>query len=157
MHPLNILSKAQLNQVQDVSQKVTLHHPNSHSIAMNGLFKYNGLRLIHLCFKLVGSSQTRPFWSMCIREKWHVMLKPKLCSYKWTCSKLILHIYIVNSEYANGSFVIHNLWITGYSPLMNTFWEYPFLSTPIRISPVNKRLRNFGQIQFIAKSHLCTE
>ena len=29
MHTLNILSKAQINQVQDVSQKVTLHRPNS--------------------------------------------------------------------------------------------------------------------------------
>ena len=49
-------------------------------------------------------------------------------------------------------YVIHSIWITGYSPLMNTLWEYPFLSTPIQTSPVNKRLRNFGPIQFIAKS-----
>ena len=29
MHSLIILSKAQINQVQDVSQKVTLHRPNT--------------------------------------------------------------------------------------------------------------------------------
>ena len=44
MHSLNILSKAQINQVQDVSQKVTLHRPNSITKAMDGLFKYNGNR-----------------------------------------------------------------------------------------------------------------
>ena len=30
---------------------------------------------------------------MCIRERWHVMQKPKLCSYKWACSKLIMHMH----------------------------------------------------------------
>ena len=33
MHSLNILSKAQINQVQDANQKVTLHRPNSITIA----------------------------------------------------------------------------------------------------------------------------
>ena len=33
--------QAQINQVQDVSQKVTLHRPNSIPKAMDGLFKYN--------------------------------------------------------------------------------------------------------------------
>ena len=36
---LIILSKAQINQVQDVSQKVTLLRPNSVTKAMDGLFK----------------------------------------------------------------------------------------------------------------------
>ena len=36
--------KAQINQVEDVSQKVTLHRPNSIAKAMDGLFKYNGNR-----------------------------------------------------------------------------------------------------------------
>ena len=40
MHSLNILSKAQINKVQDVSQKVTLLRPNSITKAMDGLFKY---------------------------------------------------------------------------------------------------------------------
>ena len=31
--------QAQINQVQGVSQKVTLHHPSSITKAMNGLFK----------------------------------------------------------------------------------------------------------------------
>ena len=43
MHSLNILSKAQINQVQDVSQKVTLYRLNSISKAMDGLFKYDSL------------------------------------------------------------------------------------------------------------------
>ena len=34
---LNILSKAQINQVQDVHQKLTLHRPNSITKAMDGL------------------------------------------------------------------------------------------------------------------------
>ena len=40
-------------------------------------------------------------------------------------------------------------------PLKNgicTTSEYFFLITPIQILPVNKRLRNLGRIQFIAKS-----
>ena len=41
MHSLDILSKAQINPVQDASLKVTLHHPNSITEAMDGLFKYN--------------------------------------------------------------------------------------------------------------------
>ena len=44
MHALDILSKAQTNQVQDASQKVTLHRANSITKAMNGLLKYNGDR-----------------------------------------------------------------------------------------------------------------
>ena len=32
------------------------------------------------------------------------------------------------------------------------FLRLPLSVTPVRILPVNKRLRNFGQIQFIAKS-----
>ena len=44
MHSLNILSKVQMNQVQDVSQKVTLHRSYSITKAMDGLFKYNGNR-----------------------------------------------------------------------------------------------------------------
>ena len=35
------LSKAQVNQVQNVSQKLTLHRPNSIIKAMDVLFKYN--------------------------------------------------------------------------------------------------------------------
>ena len=38
------LSKAQINQVQDVSQKITLHRPTSITKGMYGLFKYNGNR-----------------------------------------------------------------------------------------------------------------
>ena len=37
MYFLNILSKAQINQVQDVDQKITLHHPNLITKAMDGL------------------------------------------------------------------------------------------------------------------------
>ena len=44
MHSLGILSKAQINQVIDASQKVKLHRPNSITKAMDGLFKYNGNR-----------------------------------------------------------------------------------------------------------------
>ena len=40
MHHAYILSKAQMNKVKDVSQNVTLHHPNSLNKAMDGLFKY---------------------------------------------------------------------------------------------------------------------
>ena len=32
------------------------------------------------------------------------------------------------------------------------FWRLPFSATPIRILSVNKIIRNFGHIQFIAKS-----
>ena len=39
---LNILSKAQINQIQDNSQKITLHRPNLITKAMDGLFKYYG-------------------------------------------------------------------------------------------------------------------
>ena len=42
MHSLDILSKAQINQVQDAIQEVILHCPNSIIKAMAGLFKYNG-------------------------------------------------------------------------------------------------------------------
>ena len=67
MHSLNILSKAQINQVQDVDQKVTLHRPNSIIKVMDGLFKNNENPA---CFprKLVGTSQNHSFHSMCIRE-----------------------------------------------------------------------------------------
>ena len=41
MDNLNILSKAQINQVESFSQKVALHRPNSITKAMYGLFKYN--------------------------------------------------------------------------------------------------------------------
>ena len=41
MLSLNILSKVQINEVQDVSQKVTFHRPISITKAMGGLFKYN--------------------------------------------------------------------------------------------------------------------
>ena len=44
LHSLYILSKVQINQVNDVSQKVTLHHPNSLIKAMYFLFNYNGNR-----------------------------------------------------------------------------------------------------------------
>ena len=40
MHSMNMLSKAQINQVQDARQKVTLQRPNS-TKAMGGLLKYN--------------------------------------------------------------------------------------------------------------------
>ena len=46
MHSLDILSNAQINQVQDASQTVTFHRPNSISKAMDGLFKYNGYRAL---------------------------------------------------------------------------------------------------------------
>ena len=41
MHSLNILNKVQINKVQDVSQKCTLHRPNSITKVMNDFFKYN--------------------------------------------------------------------------------------------------------------------
>ena len=41
---------------------------------------------------------------------------------------------------------------TGYAPLTNIFLDYPFLSCLYKFSPVNKRLRNLGRIQFIPKS-----
>ena len=44
MLSLDILSKAQINLVQDASQEVTLHLPNSITKAIDGLFKYNGNR-----------------------------------------------------------------------------------------------------------------
>ena len=44
MHSLNILSIAQINQVQDVSQIVTLQRPYSITKVMDGFFKYNGNR-----------------------------------------------------------------------------------------------------------------
>ena len=42
MYSLNILSKPQINEVQDVSQKIMLHSPNSITKAVFGLFKHNG-------------------------------------------------------------------------------------------------------------------
>ena len=44
MHSLSILSKAQINLVKHVSQKVALHCPDSLTKAMDGLFKYIGNR-----------------------------------------------------------------------------------------------------------------
>ena len=44
MYSFDILSKAQINQVQDASQKVTLHFPNLIAKVMDGLFNYNGNR-----------------------------------------------------------------------------------------------------------------
>ena len=44
MHSLSILSKAQINYVKHVSQKVTLYRPDSLTKAMDGLFKYIGNR-----------------------------------------------------------------------------------------------------------------
>ena len=46
MHSLDILSKAQINPVQDVSQKITLHRPNSITKGMDGLFKYDENRVL---------------------------------------------------------------------------------------------------------------
>ena len=40
MHSLRILSKAQINKVKQVSQKVALHRPDSLTKALDGLFKY---------------------------------------------------------------------------------------------------------------------
>ena len=37
------------------------------------------------------------------------------------------------------------------------FLKLPLSVTPIRIIPVNKRLRNLGRIQFIAKSSIYTK
>ena len=44
MHSLSILSKAQINLVKYVSQKIKLQRPNSQTKAMGGLFKYIGNR-----------------------------------------------------------------------------------------------------------------
>ena len=44
MHSLGILSKAQINWVKHVSQKVALHRPDLLTKAMDGLFKYIGNR-----------------------------------------------------------------------------------------------------------------
>ena len=44
MHSLNTLMKAQINQIQDVSQKVTMHRAYSNTQAMDDLFKYNILK-----------------------------------------------------------------------------------------------------------------
>ena len=49
---------SQTNQVQDASQKVTLHRPYSITKAMVGLFKYNENRLIRSCVKVVGHLKT---------------------------------------------------------------------------------------------------
>ena len=70
LHSSNILSKAQINQVQDVSQKVIMHCPYSIAKAMDGLFKYNGNRTwfapaLSLWDHLINHS----FHSMGIREK----------------------------------------------------------------------------------------
>ena len=40
MHSMNILSKAQIIQVQNVNQKVTLHRPYSLFEAVDDLLKY---------------------------------------------------------------------------------------------------------------------
>ena len=40
----------------------------------------------------------------------------------------------------------------GICTALEYFLKLPLSVTPIRIIPVNKRLRNLGQIQFIAKS-----
>ena len=49
MHSLSILSEAQINWVKYVSQKVTLHRPDSIRMAMDGLFKYIGYRARFAC------------------------------------------------------------------------------------------------------------
>ena len=40
MDSMDILGKAQINYVQNFSQKVTLHRPNSLTKGIAGLFKY---------------------------------------------------------------------------------------------------------------------
>ena len=60
---------------------------------------------------------------------------------------------MVNSKHVNGSFTLCTTfeW-TGYAPLTNIFWDYPFLSRLYKFLTVNKRLRNLGRILFISKS-----
>ena len=88
---------------------------------------------IRMCVKLVGSSRNR-------KGKWHVVQKPKLCSYKWACLTLILCVHgkfwACKWQFYNFH-VIHNLWITGFSSF-TIFLIIPLSDTPIRILPVNK-------------------
>ena len=56
----------------------------------------------------------------------------------WVCKQ---HVY-----------VIYNLWKTGYAPLTNTLWDYPFQSRLYEFYLSTKKLRNFGRIQFFTNS-----
>ena len=109
--------------------------------------------LFEECLKLVGSSQNRSFQSTCIREKMHVVRQHSLLFLQISLLLSWFCICTLNSEYVNWQFyVVHSLWRTGYGPLLNILLKLPLSVTPIRIIPVNKRLKNLGRIQFIAKS-----
>ena len=48
------------------------------------------------------------------------MRKSNLCSNKWDCLKIILHMYGKFWLYKWQFHVMHNFWITGYAPLETT-------------------------------------
>ena len=57
-------------------------------------------------------------------------------------------IWVCNQQ----DYAMHSRWITVYSPLVNILLRRTLSIAPLRNLPVNKRLRNFGLIPFIANS-----
>ena len=87
MHSLNILSKVQINQVQDVSQKVTLHGHNSltkFSYKSDGGLEIVPDSLMHIVNGVISKPP--------VLEQMHLHMVDCICT--------------VNSEYANDSFML---------------------------------------------------
>ena len=102
-------------------------------------------RLIRPWVKLVGSFRNCPFMSMCIRKQMARHAISQLLT-------LQIVMLIVDSEYARYILSLHTAGLCYKQPLDNCIYtacEYFFLKlplsvTPIRIIPVNKRLRKLG-------------
>ena len=56
--------------------------------------------------------QKHSIHNTCIKEKWHVIQNPNLCSYKWACWKLIMHMHRKFWVCKWQFYVMHNLWKT---------------------------------------------
>ena len=89
----------------------------------------------------------------------HVHKRKMACHAKTQTLLLQMSLLKVDSVYARYALSMQTAVLFYRQPLNNGifttykyFLRYPFLSMPIRILPVNKRLRNSGQIQLIAKS-----
>ena len=110
-------------------------------------------RLIRPCVKLVCSFWNCLFRSTCIRENdgascditASVLLIDNAYSRFWAC-------IVILSLHTTGYYTINNRWITSYTPLVIILLRRTISVTSLQNLPVNKTLRKFCWVQFIAKS-----
>ena len=124
MHYLNILSKVQINQVQDVSQEIVLYRPNSHTKAMDGLFKYIGN-----CAQIACAWGHLKHFILEHVHKRKVKTQPLFL--QMSLLKVVFCICMVNSEHLNGSFMLFE---KRFIHCLRIFLVLPLSVTPIYLS-----------------------